>query len=83
MKIKLLQTEKKLCVCCMEEHNVKIVSVLEDIVFNNVVVSYFAEYFYCDVAEELYINEKMIEQNNIKMKDAYKEIISNKEDILL
>ena len=29
------------------------------------------------------MNEEMMEQNDIKMKDAYKEIISNKEDILL
>ena len=81
--MKLLRTEKKLCVCCMEEHDIKTVSVLEKTLFKNVVVNYVAEYFYCDVAEELYMNERMMEQNNIKMKDAYNSVvvmnISNKE----
>lgn len=72
MNMKLLRTEKRLCSCCMEEHDVKIVNVCENTVFKNEKVEYMAEYFYCDAAEELYMDESMINRNDVRMKDAYR-----------
>ena len=41
-----VKTEKKLCPCCMEEHEVQTVVVRENNVFKGVPVEYDAEYFY-------------------------------------
>lgn len=64
--------EKRLCTCCMEKHDVKKVQVKEHTVFKNVQVDYIAEYYYCDNAEEFYMDEKMVSENDIHMKDAYR-----------
>ncbi len=72
MDMELIGMEKKLCLCCMEEHEVRIVRVQERTLFKNVTLNYTAEYFYCDAAEELYMDEAMMEQNDIRMKDAYR-----------
>ena len=55
MDMKIVKSEKRLCTCCMEEHEVKTVLVKESATFKNVKVSYDALYFYCDIAEELYM----------------------------
>lgn len=70
--MKVIRTEKKLCICCMEEHEVKTVYVDERTIFKNVPVNYSAEYFYCNKTEELYMDESMIRENDIRMKDAYR-----------
>jgi putative zinc finger/helix-turn-helix YgiT family protein len=56
----------------MEEHDVSIVQVDETNVFKDVSVDYVAEYYYCERSEELYMDEKMMSLNDIKMKDAYR-----------
>ena len=68
-----VKTEKKLCPCCMEEHEVRTVVVRESNVFKSVPVEYDAEYFYCDRADETYAEEPQIAQNDIAMKNAYRE----------
>lgn len=60
------------CACCMEEHDVKIVRVKERTSFKNKEIEYDAVYYYCDVADELYMDEKMIGENDLKMKDEYR-----------
>lgn len=72
MDMRVIQSEKKLCTCCMEEHEVKTVSVHENTIFKNEKVEYEASYLYCDVAEELYADEQKIQENDIRMKDAYR-----------
>lgn len=72
MNMKVIRSEKRLCTCCMEEHEVKTVRVLEHASFKNVPIDYEATYFYCDVAEELYMNESQIQENDIAIKDAYR-----------
>ena len=67
-----VMTEKKLCPCCMEEHEVQTVVVRENNVFMGVPVEYDAEYFYCDRADETYAEEAQIAQNDIAMKNAYR-----------
>lgn len=73
MDMKIIKSEKRLCTCCMEEHEVKTVLVEEQMTFKNVKVVYKATYFYCDEAEEFYMDEEQIQENDIHLKDAYRE----------
>ena len=72
MDMKIINNKKMLCTCCMEEHEVKKVYVMEHAKFKNVDVDYEATYFYCDLSEELYADESQLRENNIAMKDAYR-----------
>lgn len=72
MDMKIVKSEKRLCTCCMEEHEVKTVLVLEQATFKNVKVSYNASYLYCDAAEELYMDEQQLQENDVYLKDAYR-----------
>lgn len=72
MEMKVIRTEMRLCTCCMEEHEVKTVLVQEHSTFKNVNVSYEALYFYCDMTEELYMDEVQMQENDIAVKDAYR-----------
>lgn len=72
MDMKILKSEKKLCTCCMEEHEVKTVLLLENAIFKNVNVDYEASYLYCDAAEEFYMDEQQMQENDIRLKDAYR-----------
>ena len=72
MNMKVIKSENCLCSCCMEEHEVKTVLVTEKATFKNVKVEYIASYLYCDVAEELYMNEKQMQENDIHLKDTYR-----------
>ena len=62
----------KLCMCCMEEHEVQIVEVNETNLFKNVKVNYIATYEYCSNANEYIQTEDMLTQNDIAMKNAYR-----------
>ena len=70
--MKIINTERRLCTCCMEEHDVKTVMVREKNTIKGVPVEYDAEYFYCDRADETYADEQQISQNDIAMKNAYR-----------
>lgn len=72
MDMKILKSEKKLCTCCMEEHEVKIVLIKEQATFKDRKVNYEATYMYCDVIDELYMDELQMQDNDIKMKNAYR-----------
>lgn len=74
MDMKIVKSEKRLCTCCMEEHEVKTVLVKESATFKNVKVYYDASYFYCDLAKELYMNEQQMQENDAHMKNAYRKI---------
>ena len=56
----------------MEEHEVKTVLVNAQAVFKNVMVSYDAAYAYCDAAEELYMDEQQMQENDVRLKDEYR-----------
>ncbi|MCD8348018.1 MAG: DUF4065 domain-containing protein [Lachnospiraceae bacterium] len=71
--MKILSIERKLCLCCMEEHEVQRVTIVENNIFKGVSVEYSAEYFYCDSADELYADERQISLNDIAMKNSYRE----------
>lgn len=70
--IKVVKSEKKICPCCMEEHVVKTVLVMDHATFKNSLVDYEASYFFCDLAKEFYMDEQQMRDNNIKLKDAYR-----------
>ena len=70
--MKIIKSEKRLCTCCMEEHEVKTVLVSEQATFKNVKVNYEASYLYCDAAEECYADEQQVQENDIRLKDAYR-----------
>lgn len=72
MDMKILKSEKRLCTCCMEEHEVKTVLLLENATFKNVKVDYEASYLYCDAAEEFYMDEQQMQENDMRLKDAYR-----------
>jgi putative zinc finger/helix-turn-helix YgiT family protein len=56
----------------MEEHEVKTVLVKDQATFKSVQVNYEASYLYCDEAEELYMDEQMMKENDARLKDAYR-----------
>lgn len=74
MESTVIKKEKRLCTCCMEEHEVKTVLVREQTIFKNRRVTYEASYLYCDTAMELYTEEQQMQENDIRMKDAYRRI---------
>ena len=71
-KQKILKKSRMLCPCCMEEHEVLSVEVMDENIFKEVYVEYPAEHFYCDRADEYYTSEKMLQTNDISMKNAYR-----------
>ena len=73
VEMKILQCEKRLCTCCMEEHEVKTALVSESITFKGVKVEYEAIYRYCDLAEELHMDEQQMQENDVRINEAYRE----------
>ena len=55
----------------MEEHEGKIV-LLENATFKDVKIGYKASYLYCDAAEEFYMDEQQMLENDTRLKDAYR-----------
>ena len=72
MNMKIVKNEKCLCACCMEEHEVKTVLVNEQSTFKNIKVNYDATYMYCDVADEFYMDEQQMQENSVRLKNAYR-----------
>ena len=73
MEMKIIHSRQQVCSCCMEEHEVKTVCVVEHASFKNINLDFDATYFYCDRAEELYMDEAQMRENDIAMKDAYRQ----------
>lgn len=79
MNMKIIKSEKCLCICCMEEHNVKTVIVDEKTTFKNTTVKYKATYLYClyyDKDKIFYMDEQQMRENNMRMKDAYRKSLN-------
>ena len=71
----IIKKEYKLCVCCMTEHEVWHVRLLETNTFKNQTVEYMATYEYCELAEEYFAAEDYLNENAIAMKNAYRKKI--------
>lgn len=70
--MKTIKTEHKLCLECMEEHDVLTVEVLDTNIFKGEEVQYFATYEYCEHAEAFSATEEMLSANDVSMKNAYR-----------
>ena len=71
--MKTIKNEIKLCLVCMEEHEVQTVILEDTEEFKGEDVSFDAIYEYCAHAEEYLETEDMIKANSLAMKDAYRE----------
>lgn len=71
MDMTVLKSEKTICICCMEEHEVKTVQVNERATFKGSTVDYLATYSYCDRADEYFMNEDQMRENYNNMKASY------------
>lgn len=67
-----LKTENKLCLSCMEVHDVLTVRVKETNILKGSPVEYDAIYDYCEIIDELTANEEMISLNDVSLKNAYR-----------
>jgi len=84
--MRILKSEVKLCLSCMEEHKVDIVEVIEHESFKGVKVDFLAIYEHCSNSDEYLANEDMIRANNLAVKDAYREkagLLTSKEIVCL
>lgn len=70
--MKILNSEVKMCLICMEEHEVQTVKLEETTVFKGEEVDFEAIYEYCCQANEYLENEEQIRSNDLAMKDAYR-----------
>jgi len=70
--MKIIKNEKKLCLICMEKHEVNTVEVTENEIYKNEEVIFKAMYEYCIKADEYLETEEMIKANSLSMKDAYR-----------
>ena len=71
MDMTVLKSEKTICICCMEEHEVKTVQVNERATFKGSTVDYLETYSYCDRADEYFMNKDQMRENYNNMKASY------------
>lgn len=70
--MEIIRKELKLCLHCMEEHEVHHVKLQESNIFKGVEVEYDAVYEYCGNSGEFWASEEYSTLNDIAMKDAYR-----------
>lgn len=70
--MKVLQSENKLCLSCMEKHRVDLVAVGEENILKGEEVKFTAVYLYCPNTEAFFETEDMIRANDLAFKDAYR-----------
>ncbi len=71
--MRIIKSENKLCLICMEEHDVQTVILTDNEEFKGEDVSFDATYEHCTNADEYLETEDMIKANSLAMKDAYRE----------
>lgn len=71
--MKTVKSESKLCLACMENHEVPTVQVTDTEIFKDTTVSFAATYEYCSRADQYLEDEEMIRANSLAMKDAYRQ----------
>ena len=63
IRMKKIKSEKKLCLVCMEEHDVDTVEIIDNEIFKDEEVTFSAVYEYCSNGEEYLETEEMIRVN--------------------
>ena len=71
--MEILKSERILCPCCMVEHEVKTVRLMEENIFKDEPVEYVVEYQFCERTGDFFEEEDQLEQNFLAMKNAYRE----------
>ena len=74
--MKKIKSETKLCLMCMEEHEVETMEIEDQETYKGVEVSFNAIFEYCSNADEYLETEEMIKANSLAMKDAYRKEVS-------
>ncbi len=70
--MEIIRKECKLCLCCMEEHEVLYVRLKEKNVFKGQEIEYDVIYEYCNKTDEYVSSDVMISTNDIALKNAYR-----------
>lgn len=70
--MKILREKLMLCQSCMEEHEVKIITINETNIFKDTPIEYSALYYYCERTGDFYCDEEMMTNNDIAMKNSYR-----------
>ncbi len=70
--MKILNSEHRLCMSCMKEHNVDIIETEEQVTFKGIIVKFNATYEYCENTNEYLETEDIIRANSLSVKDAYR-----------
>ena len=73
--MKVLRSEKRLCLSCMKEHIIDIIETEEQETFNGAKVNFKAVYEYCSNTDEYLETEQMIKANGLAVKDAYRKVV--------
>jgi putative zinc finger/helix-turn-helix YgiT family protein len=71
--MRTIKSEIKLCLTCMEEHEVQTIIVTDNEEFKGAEVTFDATYDYCSNTDEYLETEEMVKANSLAMKDAYRE----------
>ena len=71
----ILKKEHKLCVCCMEEHDVLTVKETQEVTYKGVKVQYEGVYEYCENTETFFANEEQMTTNYNALVNAYEQTI--------
>lgn len=71
--MEILETVRKFCFDCMEEHDVQRVRLPETVTFKGEEVEFAPTYEYCPHTDNLLETEDLIKANDLAMKDAYRE----------
>lgn len=77
--MEVIRKEHKLCLCCMEEHDVLRVRLKEKNLFKGQEVEYDAVYEYCDKADKYMSSDAMISANYASLKKACREKAERKQ----
>lgn len=67
----LIKTEKKLCSCCMEHHDIQTVREMYPTIFKGYKFEYELECNYCDRTDEMWETEEQSARNHKEMLETY------------
>jgi len=70
--VKIINSEHRLCISCMKEHNIDIIETDEQVTFKDIRIKFNATYEYCSNTDEYLETEDMIRANSLAVKNAYR-----------
>jgi len=70
--MKKIKLANEFCIMCMKEHEIDIVEKEEENVFKGEEVKFLVTYKYCSNIDQYSESEEMMNENSLRMKDAYR-----------